>query len=33
MDFDSLLKSGITTETNAVAIAGMMGVPVVNCPR
>jgi DNA mismatch repair ATPase MutS len=28
MDFDYLLKPGITTESNAVAIARMAGVPV-----
>jgi DNA mismatch repair ATPase MutS len=33
MDFDYLLKPGMTTETNALAIAEMMGVPIVNCPR
>jgi DNA mismatch repair ATPase MutS len=30
MDFDYLLKPGVTTETNALAIAAMMGVPVRN---
>jgi DNA mismatch repair ATPase MutS len=28
MDFDYLLKPGVTTETNALAIARLAGVPV-----
>jgi DNA mismatch repair ATPase MutS len=33
MDFDYLLKPGITTERNALAIAAMMGLPVIVLPR